>query len=122
MLERLRRTAFPFGDGLITQVLQILDAHLARPESARRQIAETVKECGARSQCRNNFCRKSNVIKHASTLGVRAADEELIESLVAQMIDQSKAAAHRRLACGLIDHDEVHEFGHAGIAGASRTL
>ena len=46
-LQRRVRTAGPFRHHDVARVLQVGDAHLAGPESRRREVAEAVEEAGS---------------------------------------------------------------------------
>src|SRR6516165_307003 len=116
------RTSLPFGNGLVAEVLQILDAHFAGPEAARGQIAEAGEEHRTLAERRLHLRRVRQVIQHLLLLHVCTSDEALVESRFAQSIDEREAAAHRRLSSRLIDHHEVHEFRYARIAGAAGAL
>src|SRR5262249_18365733 len=88
MLQRLGWAAFPFSQRFVSEILQILDPHLACPEAARRQITEAAEE--GRAMRKRRFDRPwiCKVIQHLPPLGVGAFDERLVEPRVAQMIDE----------------------------------
>src|SRR5215831_6981303 len=121
MLQRLGGAAFPFKHRSISEVLQIFDAHLSRPEAARSQIAKTAEEGRSMSKNRIHLRGIRKIIEHSPSLSVTALDERFVEPR-AQMIDERQASAHRGLPDGLIDHHEVHEFRDTCIAGAAGPL
>src|SRR5262249_30180443 len=71
MLERLGRAAFPFSHRFISEVLQILDAHLAGPEAARSQITETAEEGRAVGKRRVDLPGVCDGIQDLPPLGLR---------------------------------------------------
>src|SRR5262249_506678 len=88
MLQRLGGAAFPFSHRFISEVLQILNAHLARPEAASGQIAKTGEESRAVGKLRVDLPRVRYVIQHLPSLNICTLDEKLVEPRVAQMIDE----------------------------------
>src|SRR5438874_12697419 len=119
MLERLGWAPFPFCHWSVSEILQILDAHLARPEAARCQIAETAEESGTMRKRRIDLRGIGKIIEDLSPLAIGAFNEWFIEPSVAQMIDKRQASAHRGLPQRLIDHHEINELGDAYVAGAA---
>src|SRR5262252_7255009 len=104
MLQRLGRAAFPFSHGLISEVLEVLNAHSAGPETARSQIAKTVEEGGAMGKRGVEPPGESKVIQHLLSFVIRGLNEGLVEPRLAQMVDKRQASTHRRLTHRLIDH------------------
>ena len=119
MFQRLGGTAFPFRHSFVPEVLQIFNTHLARKETARRKIAETAEECRAANQLGIQLGWIRESIEHFALLRIDAVNEALVESRLAEMVDECQTSPHRCLAQGLIDHHEVHEFRNTGIACAA---
>src|SRR5262252_2694183 len=106
MLQRLGRAAFPYSHGLISEVLEVLNAHPAGPETARRQIAKTAEEGRAMGKRGLDLPGESKVI-HLLSFVIRGFNEGLVEPRLAEMIDKRQASPHRGLTQWLIDHHEV---------------
>src|SRR5437667_11762654 len=97
MLQRLGWAAVPFSHSFVSEILQILDAHLARPEAARCQIAETAEESGTMRKRRIDLRGIRKIIEDLSPLAIGAFNEWFIEPSVAQMIHKRQPAAQRGL-------------------------
>src|SRR6267142_4319403 len=63
LLQRRVRTAVPLVEKHIALILQILDAHLRRPETARGEIAEAVEERDFAAQSRVAIRRVRDLVE-----------------------------------------------------------
>src|SRR5690348_3873332 len=83
LLQRLLGVAIPSCDGAIAEVLQILDAHLRRPEAARSEIAEAIEERDAVRMFELRLDGPRDVVEHGRPLRLGAIDKGLVVPLLA---------------------------------------
>jgi hypothetical protein len=108
--------------GAVAHVLQVGDAHAAGPEAGRRQIAKAVEERDTVEALGRGPQRPGNVVEHRRAFVSRTVQKRLVEPALAFEVEPGQPAAHRNLARRLVEHDEVHEFRHAGVGGAPRPI
>src|SRR5262245_36323135 len=88
LVERGLRTAGPLVDEDVAHVLQVRNAHLARPESARGEIPETAEERDRVTQTAIRIRRVRDLIEQLTALRVGDVDEPLAEAILRQSIDE----------------------------------
>src|SRR6267378_2107628 len=93
LLERGIRTPVPIVDEHVALILQIFDAHLRRPESARGQIAEAVEEDDVVAESRVGIGHVRDLVEDGPALRIGERREPLVVTLLAQPIDDREAAA-----------------------------
>src|ERR671937_808974 len=84
LLQGLVRAAVPLLHPDVAFVLQVRDPHAARPEAARREIAEAVEERNRLAQLRVDLVRVRDRVDHLPALGVGTPDEALVEALLCE--------------------------------------
>ena len=113
----------PFHSGTITLPMycRSVDAHLARPEPGRGQIAEAVEEGDAVREFRLRLLRPGDVVEDGGALVRRCTRGTACRSGPGTR-GRSSARPPRIGVCraGLVHHHEIHELRHAGVGGAAR--
>src|SRR5688500_2880125 len=94
LLQRLGRTAIPSRNGAVAHVLQIINAHPRRPETACGQVAEVGEKRHAMRKFGRRLRRPGNVVQHGGPLRIAAIDKCLVETPLAFDIEPRQAAAH----------------------------
>src|SRR5215470_17872249 len=81
--ELLRRAPLPIGVEDVALVLQIGDAHLAGPESRRREIAEVIEELDAMVLALGSLVGPRDIVEHCAALRRAGAQKVSPEPVVA---------------------------------------
>ena len=63
--------------------------------------------------------RPGDVVQHDPTFVRRALHQSLVEPLATLGVEPSEAASHGGLKVLLVQHDEIHELRHTGVARTS---
>src|SRR5262245_23445854 len=88
LLQCRIRTAVPLVEEHVPLILQILDPHLRRPESAGGEVAEAAEESNRLVQSRIVIRGVGDLVEDGAALPVGQRGEPLVVALLAQAIDQ----------------------------------
>src|SRR6185503_17341359 len=103
-------TSIPLRHRPVPHVLQVVDAHLARPESGRGEVAEVVEESDAILHFGAGTPRIGDVIEHRFALRVVAVDELPGKSPGAFVIQPGQPGPHPCAHVLARLHEHVHEL------------
>src|SRR6185437_1601907 len=94
LLQCLRRTSLPVGVDHVPDVLQVLHAHLARPESRCSQVAKAIEERDALTVFGLRAFGPRDVVKHRGALRDAAIHERGAEPVGALAVQPRESAAN----------------------------